>query len=128
MANSYLIDLGISDSLQDVVRKCNQNFRHLASDQSRQNKTGIRQESVRVDNVIKSATSEINAAVKDGLDQIRNEVTQLIKEAQLETIPPIGTYIICDYDPNEKWDNTVWEQIEQIDETPIILPMWYRTY
>ena len=32
MANRYLADIGMNDSIQDVIRKCNQNFRILLND------------------------------------------------------------------------------------------------
>lgn len=35
MANRYLIDIGMNDHLQDVIRKCNQNFRLVSNDYTR---------------------------------------------------------------------------------------------
>lgn len=35
MANSYIIDIGMNDSLQDVVRKSNHNFRTIYGSQSK---------------------------------------------------------------------------------------------
>lgn len=120
MANSYLIEIGINDSTQDIVRKCNSNFRRLAMDQLKQSRASVRQESSRTDaelekvveNVnaaLSGAIEEINQAIQDGLDTIEEKFNKKIEDMY----PPIGTYIHCTYDPNIKYPGTIWIQDNQ---------------
>lgn len=88
MANSFLIELGINDSLADVVRKCNNNFKRISSDQSRIAKQSVRQEASRTDEALKSeadridkalagAIGEINQAIANGLKTIDDKVSEI---------------------------------------------------
>lgn len=148
MANTYLVDLGYNDTLQDVIRKVNSNFRRLSSNNAQQMQSGIRQEAERTDNVIAGVIGEVNAAVANGLAEIdskvdesvdtavkkaENKITSIIDdnlgklddkfeelEAKLEekitelSIPPIGTCIICNYDPNVQWPGSTWIEVDDI--------------
>lgn len=127
MANSYLIDLGINDSLQDVVRKCNANFRQV----SKQGKSDVRQEATRSDQMLEGAVGSIEAAVDKGMQEIdakiedleaetdkliddaRKQIEEMLGDLTKEIVPSIGTWMFCDYDPNEKWPGTEWEQISE---------------
>lgn len=42
MAQQYLVDIGMHDSLDDIIRKCNHNFRTMSSSQRRQTKNDVR--------------------------------------------------------------------------------------
>lgn len=138
MANSYLIDLGINDSLQDVVRKCNANFRQV----SKQGKSSVRQEATRSDQMLEGAVGSIEAAVDKGLQEIdakmehfeteveemlkeaRDKVDAMIEEIKADTTPPVGTWIHCDYDPNDEWPDTEWDNESDITQNGI--PLWHR--
>lgn len=76
MANTYLIDLGINDSLPDVVRKCNQNFRNISANQDR----NLKQESNRTGTQIDNLSNEIRIELKNAIDQINATTDQKIKE------------------------------------------------
>lgn len=78
MSNSYLIDIGLNDSTQDIVRKCNSNFRRLASDQRTLGRSDVRREGERTDAAINGAVTEINVA----LEQAINELNVAINEAE----------------------------------------------
>lgn len=78
MPNSYLIDIGLNDSTQDIVRKCNSNFRRLASDQRTLGRSDVRREGERTDAAINGAVAEINIA----LEQAINTLNVTIKDAE----------------------------------------------
>lgn len=42
MANQYLVDIGMNDHLQDVIRKSNHNFRRLGNNLNQQTQNDIR--------------------------------------------------------------------------------------
>ena len=42
MAQQYLVDIGMHDSLDDIIRKCNHNFRTMSSSQKRQSRNELR--------------------------------------------------------------------------------------
>lgn len=132
MANTYLIDIGLNDSTQDIARKCNANFRRLSSDQSKQSRAGMRQEAVRTDEAIagaearvdaalSGAVGEINAAVSEGLQAIEEKMSELMQDL----IPDVGTWLYADYDPNAKYPTTTWERVS--DPKSINAPLWHRT-
>lgn len=113
MANTYIIEIGLNDSLQDVIRKCNQNFRQVLSSQQKQSRTEIRQEGIKTEAkseaMINSAIKEINETVEAGLQLIESKLTQM----RADLVPPIGTWIYCDYDPNVIYQDTTWEKAEE---------------
>ena len=109
MANTYLIEIGINDTLPDVVRKCNSNFRSLSANQTQHTKQGIRREANRADAMLDGAVGEINNAVDEGLKKIEKQMAELKKELA----PPLGTWLHCDYDPNEQWPGTTWVQYDE---------------
>lgn len=144
MANSYIIDLGSNDSLQEVVRKANANFKTLYT-RSKQNQSSIKSSSSMVDSSVSNGVGEVNSAVTNGVNRINtavseavdngvasinrrlseaeqnyasnlhtiydNLVTELAQKAKEITVPPVGTIIICEYNPNEEWPSSIWEQI-----------------
>lgn len=113
MANSYLLEIGMNDSQQDVIRKCNNNFKLLALSQTKQNRSEVRQESVRtdvkIDTVVKAFTDTLESTVK----QMNQLFTEKVEEAVQKSYPPIGSYIYCDFDPNVTYNNTHWDQIDE---------------
>lgn len=125
MANTYLHVLGINDTLQDVIRKVNFNFQRVATDQTAQTNQGLRQEASRTDAALDGIIGEINNAVANGLKELQDKFDELIEQVVLDATPKVGTYIMCDYDPNEQWSDTTWDQLEDIDYTDI--PIWKRT-
>lgn len=152
MANTIIVELGINDTLQDVIRKVNSNFKRMSTSQSRQTQSEIRQEASRTDNAIAGVLGEVRAEIANGLQQIDNKVEQTIndkldrvetkleklteeyeerlqdkfdeleKELKKSTAPAVGTYIMCDYDPNKQWPGTVWTKLSDITE----IPTWKR--
>lgn len=76
MANTYLIDLGINDTLPDVVRKCNQNFRTITSNQNR----NLKQESTRTGQQIDNITNEVRIELKNAIDTINAVTAQKVQE------------------------------------------------
>lgn len=132
MANTYLIELGINDSTQDIVRKCNQNFRTISANQVQNTKQGIRRESSRVDAVLDGAIGSINDAVNAGTHKLDTETKRLLQDVRREleaakadiidsVTMPIGIWIHCDFDPNEKYPGTEWQQTTS--EVPY---QWHR--
>ena len=92
---------------------------------------GIREINDAVADGINSINSEITKAIDNGvaeadrrLNESQQNYSNLLQEkfndlsSQLEskakeiTVPPIGTIIICEYNPNVQWPNSTWEQIE----------------
>lgn len=148
MANIYLIELGMNDTLPEIVRKVNDNFRRLSANQSWQSKSEVRQEASRTDNAIAGILGEVNVAIANGLREIDTKVEQAISQSmdKIETqlakdiekykkeleekfnelasqagVPEVGTYIMCDYDPNNQWPGTVWTRLSNIE-----IPTWKR--
>lgn len=80
MANSYLIDIGLNDSIQDVIRKCNKNFRKLSSDQSKNSRDSVRREADRADQNLDNAMEEINVVLENAIEQINILVDQKMEE------------------------------------------------
>lgn len=113
MANTYLIDIGLNDSTQDIARKCNANFRRLSSDQSKQNKAGLRQVSVYTDSELSSINDHLinldNTIndFNDVIDDINNNISEIMESM----IPDVGTWMFAEFDPNDKYPDTTWEQV-----------------
>lgn len=93
MANTYLIDLGMNDSVADIVRKCNQNFRRITSDQSNNMKGSVRREQERSDaalsgavdtinDTIDNAVSELDKAIKDKTEELDRMIEDLKKKLE----------------------------------------------
>lgn len=124
MANSILAEIGLNDTIQDIVRKCNSNFKRLALNQSKQSRSDIRQESSRTDSAINDAEARLNAALAGAIGEINAALESAITSIQNNLVPPTGTYIISDYDPGNQYPNTEWKKI-----TPAPLDnidIWHR--
>lgn len=131
--NTYIIDLNINDTLQDVIRKSNANFRKIVSDSSNDTSSSIRRESTstdsKIERAIDNAIGEINVAIENGLNKIDAKFEALLEEANkkiddIDTTPPVGTYIMCDYAPSTQWSGTTWNKVTT--EENISLPIWKR--
>jgi len=88
MANGYLIEINPNDTLEDVIRKCNHNFKITNSSQTRQMKSSVRQEH--------NATSEqINGLGEALADEVaeRQEADEELEELieSVDALPPGGT-------------------------------------
>lgn len=149
MAETLIIEIGINDSLQDVIRKCNNNFRRVSVNQSQNTNSKIRIESSRTDAAIEGAIGEINTAIdeaKKDLDkkaeqlskdiedkltaaeeQLKKDLEAKAKEIEIKTIPPINTCIIASYNPNTQWPGTTWVQVSTNIEMDSALLLWRRT-
>ena len=122
MATSF-VQLGSNDSLDAVIRKCNENFRALSADQEKSTSTAIRQESA-------ATQLKIDAAVNDAIEQIngllesaKEEINKKIKEATANVCPAIDQRVI--YHPtgsSEPNPANVWPGTEWIDEGYWLLP------
>lgn len=77
MAQSTLIDIGINDDLVNVIRKCNDNFRRLAMNQSKRSDGKVRIEQKRADAALDGAVGEINAALQEALTTIENKFIEV---------------------------------------------------
>lgn len=63
MAQQYLVDIGMNDSLVDVVRKCNHNFRTMSASQRRQSRVELR-----------TGLDDLDEAINQELTQISNQL------------------------------------------------------
>ncbi len=77
MANSYLIDLGINDPTQDIVRKCNSNFRRLYKDLNDLSNYSVRREKDRAEQALDDAVTAINTALQNAITAINNHIAQV---------------------------------------------------
>ena len=94
MARQYLIDININDTLQDVIRKCNHNFR-MAS-RSRIQTTALR---------------DLSEDVEGALDNLAEVLADEIDRSRT-----------ADSEMNDKIDRIVFDQSGRID--PSILPSY----
>lgn len=77
-----------------------------------------------IDNGIERIDRELNLAKDNYSEALRDTFNDLLLQASEITVPPVGTIIICEYDPNTQWPGSTWEQIE-IENIEMIL--WRRT-
>lgn len=74
MGNASIIEIGMNDSLEDVIRKCNANFKRVSFDQSKNTKSRIQMESDETDEAIqnarKDAQEHANALHDDSVSKI----------------------------------------------------------
>lgn len=111
MANSILIEIGLNDTIQDIIRKCNSNFKRLSLNQSKQNQADIRQESSRTNSAINNAEVRLNAALDGAIGEINATLDSAIITIQNNLTPLIGTYIMSDANPSNQYPGTTWEKV-----------------
>lgn len=71
MAQDYIIEININDVLDDVIRKCNANFRQISYAQRSKTRQGIR-----------ISDSKLTKYIDDGLDSLRDYVDGAIDTLQ----------------------------------------------
>ena len=124
MAQQYLIDIGMNDTLEDVIRKCNHNFRVSNASQTRQSSSKIRSVSGDVDDLENRViTNEENISIlQDDVLDIRNELLDSMhymgsvsQESALPHSPAVGdTYLITTGTTTRPantvviWDGSSW--------------------
>lgn len=122
MTRQILIEIGVDDSLPDVVRKCNDNFKRVSAQQSKSSRTSIRREGQRVDDEISGIigkvmeiADDIRSEVAEAIDDTRRWVEERIAQAMSPKLlaPPVGTYLHCEKDPALTWPGTEWERIAE---------------
>ena len=129
MARHTLIEINMNDELPNVIRKCNDNFRRVSSQQSRSTDTAIMNESERSDEALADAVQSVNEAISglsDKIDQLSEETEKAIadlrawvsdeiaKATRPESFaPPIGCYLFSETNPEITWPGTKWERQQE---------------
>lgn len=109
MATSF-VQLGSNDSLDSVIRKCNENFRALSADQEKSTASAIRQEGaatqLKIDESVNSAIQQINQLLASAKDEISKEIIK----ATADVCPSVGQQILWRSGtlPAQKWPGTEW--------------------
>lgn len=120
MARMILIDINANDELPAVIRKCNDNFRRMSSQQSRDTDLSVRLEGERSDAALAeamagmaAALSEMRTWVEQAIEGLRTwVVAEIAKMTQPKLFaPPVGTYLHCEQNPSATWSGTVWTQV-----------------
>lgn len=121
MARMTLIDINANDELPAVIRKCNDNFRRMSSQQSMDTDLSVRLEGERSDAAladamagVAAALSEMRTWVEQAIEGLRTwVVAEIAKMTQPKMFaPPVGTYLYCEQDPAVTWSGTVWEKLD----------------
>lgn len=127
MSNKYLIDIGMNDSLQDVIRKSNRNFRMISSDQTRQGRSELRTEIGNVDDALAAeaeARSQADFRIDEAIDDIRDQISHIDPSVDSLTDEEIDEIINCHCDP--QWDDDAMgyylDQVAQMLEEANVLP------
>lgn len=139
MKSTNIAELSPNDGWQFAVRKINANFNSIF--RAIENNSSIKLEASsssvnsRLENLeaniskditdlrddITTAISEFNEDIEEfrsAIDEFREEfdsMSEQIEELKLASIPPVGTSITCDYDPNDMWPETTWVRIGSAD-------------
>ena len=90
MAQQYLVDIGMHDSLDDIIRKCNHNFRTMSSSQRRQSRAELRTGLDDLDETINQELTQISNQLGEEASIRFNEDTRLQGEID-EIIAEGGT-------------------------------------
>lgn len=105
-----------NDDTFAIVRKCNANFKELAWS-ARQ---AIEKQS-RID------VEAVTQAISSIQDDILNIVNVLIPGAVDQAMPPIGSYVLSDFDPTDSYPGTLWQQVDTITTDGMVqIPVWQR--
>lgn len=91
-----------NDSTQMLVKKLNENFKHLYSSMSANTNVTIREGN-------QQALGDLKRQFERELEDLRQSVTTMIDELA----PAVGTYLYATYDPNKQWKNTTWEKVSE---------------
>lgn len=111
-----ILDLSHNDDLTAIVRKCNLNFRNLA--------WSARQAIGKQSRIDTEAVMQAMALIRD---DILNIVNVLIPGAVDQAMPPIGSYVLSDFDPTDSYPNTLWQQVDTVTTDGMTqIPVWQR--
>lgn len=120
MSEICIVQIGMNDSLQDTIRKCNENFKRVSSNQRRESSADVRKEASRADAALAGAVDEINNAlaiavqqINQTLEQAKEELDKKYEDLSKLIAPPVGTYMSCTVDPSTYWKSTTWERIAE---------------
>ena len=118
-----IINLSHNDDLINVIRKCNENFKQLTWQLTQSSKTQRRTDS-------ETLTREINSlyqTIGELRDSIPTTVSDAIDEALPQTYPPVGSYILNQFDPSNDYPNTIWQQVDTVTtDGNVTIPLWQR--
>lgn len=95
MAKQYLIDIGINDEPEDVVRKCNANFRLLANSAKQAQQSSIRnsmasndqaiadlnEDLTNVEQRLSKAIADGDKALQDKIDEVEASILKHVDES-----------------------------------------------
>ena len=130
-----IANISHNDDLLAVIRKCNANFRELSFSMRQASKKQSRidgEETIAainqvredmVDTVIPQQVAD-QIAEADIPGQVSSEVDARIPDAY----PPVGSYILSQFDPSNDYPGTVWQQVDTVTtDGNVTIPLWQRT-
>lgn len=151
-----IVDLSQNDDVRAVIEKCNLNFKELAffarqsiRKQGRQNDDNAEQMIIVAVNDLVTITipsevsyqinqadipgkvsDEVEEQLQDAIDDA--DIPQLVEDEVTEQMPsafpPVGSYIMSQFDPGNDYPGTVWQQVDTITtDGSTTIPLWQRT-
>lgn len=128
MKSRNIVELSPNDGWQTAAMKINSNFSRLYTLLSSDGDIKISQMSGSVNDQILSIENTLEQTINDlkedlnetfrtintSIDSLKDQVEsqrKMIDSLKMETVPPVGTCIICSYDPNKTYKDTTWVKI-----------------
>lgn len=109
MRSTNIVSLSDNDGWQLAAKKINENFKNLYAVLSTDSNTQNIVTNVSVDNRISDTEAKTDRWLKD----FRNDIDTLLEEFKKEMAPAVGSFLYAKYDPNTKWPDTKWTQVDE---------------
>ena len=129
-----IANISHNDDLIAVVRKCNANFRELSFSMRQASKKQSRIDSEEMIAAINQVRDDMVDTVipQQVADQIAEaDIPQMVSDevdARIpEAYPPVGSYIISQFDPGNDYPGTIWQQVDAVTtDGNVTIPLWQR--
>lgn len=99
-----IIELTGNDGWQLAANKINENFRNLFSSMRYNGSLG----DVNSENRMSEKMRDLETRIKRELEDLEHRVSEMLKD--VDVAPPEGSWLYCDFDPNDQWPGTTWEK------------------
>lgn len=143
-----LVNISPNDGTPAIASKCNANFRRISFDLSQAMRRQARSDEERTDSDLASLYDTLHGEIQSLDDSIQQQIDGLVEHtipeevaSQIDTLgipdmiveavegvyPPVGSYMLSEFSPEESYPGTLWAEAGSVTtDDEVTIPLWQR--